>query len=263
MRMPEYSSTEYDLGVHAQNLSITTNAGDKLLDDVSVHIGQGEHVAIIGSSGAGKSLLATALCGIRFNEDTSRFRRQKKTVQYDGSVYYDLAEKESGTSVDLPENYDIRRRNIGFVPQRLILDDDMTAEGNILYPNRLKQIAPSPELPQVYDYLKLSKRVLGQQIWTLSGGEQQRVAIARAFAHGPNAVIMDEPTSSLDQELKAETNVMLDNIVRNLGVTIISVTHEESLAPRRIKMEDGKIVSDSLFSQQDEQPSDTVPPVQS
>jgi ABC-type lipoprotein export system ATPase subunit len=251
MRTPEYSPTEYDLGIHTADLSITTSAGDKLLDNVSVDIAQGEHVAIYGASGAGKSLFATALCGIRFNEEKGRFRRKKDTVEYSGSVYYDLSRRDDGSTVDLPEDYNIRRRNIGFVPQELIIDNDMTAEGNILYPNRLKQIAPNPDLDQIYSYLDLSKRVLGQRAGTLSGGQKQRVAIARAFAHGPNAVILDEPTAALHQNLKNETNNMLDTIVRNLGVTIISVTHahEESLASRFIEMQDGKIVSDSVHDQ--------------
>ena len=234
MKTPDYAPRSYDLRIRARDLSIITKAGAKLLDAVNVTISQGEHVALHGKSGAGKTLFATALCGIR---DT--------TLDYQGVVDYQLTQ-DSNEKAGFDQDYNILRRHIGFVPQEATLDPNMTAGDCVKIPARLKQIPINTEvLDEVYDQLDL-KRLLGQKAGTLSGGQRQRIAIARAFAHGPNAVVLDEPTAALNEELKVQTNVMLNELVNSLGVTILSVTHEDSLASRHIEMADGKITSNSL-----------------
>lgn len=235
MKTSEYNPADYDFNIHTENLYIATKKGDSLLEDVNVSIGQGEHVAIHGPSGAGKSLLATALCGIRAND-----------LAYHGFVDYELTHKDSGELTELSEAHNALKRHIGFVPQEALLDSNMSARDNITIPARLKRVPINGEvLDEVCSRLGLEKSLLKQKARTLSGGQKQRVAIARAFAHGPNVVILDEPTAALNQELKDETNTMLNDLVETLGTTIVSVTHEDSLASRRIEMADGKIVADS------------------
>lgn len=234
MKTPEYNPADYDFSMHAEGLYVATKKGDTLLDNVNVSIGQGEHVAIHGPSGAGKSLLATALCGIRARDLT-----------YQGSVGYELTARGNAQEIKQSEVGNVLKRHIGFVPQEALLDPNMSAMKNILTPNRIKQIPINGEvLDEVCSRLGLERSLLEQKARTLSGGQKQRVAIARAFAHNPNVVILDEPTAALNQELKDETNDMLNDLVETLGTTIVSVTHEDSLASRRIEMADGKIKSD-------------------
>ncbi len=220
--------------MHTEDLSISTKAGDMLVDSVSIDIQQGEHVALHGQSGAGKTLLATALCGIR-----------ALSLNYRGAVRYGLAHRQNGQDEVLEHGHNVLQQHMGFVPQEALLDPDMTAENCILTPARLKKVSIQAEmLKEVCTRLEID-HLLRQRAGTLSGGQKQRVALARAFAHGPSAVILDEPTAALNQELKNETNVLLDDLVRALGVTIVSVTHEDSLAQRRIEMADGRVISDT------------------
>lgn len=266
MKNIDYSPSEYKLGIHAKNLSVVTTANETLLDDITLNIRQGEFVAIHGQSGAGKSLLATALCGIRFQEKREprrleksvrnkltaatslvglRFGERKSPVRYSGDVTYSFTPQLSGDGISQPHDYNILRRNIGFVPQEPLLDGKMTAQDNILVPSRLKQIPIDFEtLDEVYYQLGIHS-VLDKKTEDLSGGQKQRVSIARALAGMPNVLVLDEPTANLNPELKDETNQMLERLNRRFGMTVLSVTHEESLATRRIEMDQGRIIADT------------------
>ncbi|HUO61922.1 MAG TPA: ATP-binding cassette domain-containing protein [Candidatus Bathyarchaeia archaeon] len=269
MTHTEYDPSTHRLGIHSKHLSVTTTTGETLLDDITLNIRQGEFVAIHGQSGAGKSLLATALCGIRFTEKreplgVEKLLRSKiataaalllhlhtekeaeSPVRYQGDVTYSLSEQTGHGRVSLPHDYNILRRNIGFVPQEPLLDGNLTAEDNILIPSRLKQIPVNHEiLEEVFRQLDLSEETRQKKAGKLSGGQKSRVAIARALAATPNALVLDEPTANLNPELKDETNQMLESLNRQLGMTVIAVTHEDTLATRRIEMSRGRVVSDS------------------
>jgi ABC-type lipoprotein export system ATPase subunit len=224
----------HDFTMHTKDLCISTKSGAVLLDGVTIEIGQGEHVALHGPSGAGKTLLATALCGLT-----------APSLDYCGEIGYVATCRKTGTTDSLGERYNVLRRHIGFVPQEALLDPDMTAEACILTPARLKSVPVNTDvLNEVCARLGIGP-LMKQKAATLSGGQKQRVAIARAFANGPRAVVLDEPTAALNQELKDETNLLLDDLVRRLDITIVSVTHEASLAARRVEMADGQIISDT------------------
>ncbi|USN96848.1 MAG: ATP-binding cassette domain-containing protein [Candidatus Nomurabacteria bacterium] len=271
MTNPDYSPNTHKLGIHAKNLSVTTTAGETLLDDITLNIRQGEFVAIHGQSGAGKSLLATALCGIRFQEKREprrleksirdkiagaaalvglHFSEKKNPVRYTGDVSYSLSPQLGGDGgVSLPHDYNILRQHIGFVPQEPLLDGKMTARDNILIPARLKQIPIDFEtLDEVYYQIGLDDMMLDKKTGDLSGGQKQRVSIARALTGIPNAVVLDEPTANLNPKLKDETNQMLERLNRRFGMTVISVTHEDSLATRIIEMDQGRIVADTDYT---------------
>ena len=269
MTSPHYNPNTHKLGIHAKDLSVITTTGETLLDNITLNIRQGEFVAVHGQSGAGKSLLATALCGIRFLEKREprryekfvrdkvmaatahvgiRLSEKQGPVRYAGNVSYSLSPQLGGEGVSLPHDFNILRQHIGFVPQEPLLDGKMTARDNIMIPARLKQIPIDFDtLDEVYYQLGLES-MLDKKTGDLSGGQKQRVSIARALTGTPNAIILDEPTANLNPELKVETNQMLERLNRRFGMTVISVTHEDSLATRIIEMNDGRIVSDTKYS---------------
>lgn len=240
MKSPELNLQNYDLSVTVRNLGLTSIRGEVLLDDINLTINQGEHVAIHGASGAGKSLLAEALC---------LFPRGKE-LQQTGSVDYTLTNKETGFAINPTaiKGYDILQRLVGYGPQGANLDPDRTAEENILAPARLENI-PTDEvvLQEVYGTLGLDG-IHAQQANELSGGQKLRAALARPLARAPRFVILDEPTAALDPELKQQTSAMLASFVNETGTTVISITHEPeevATATRRIEMERGQIIFDS------------------
>lgn len=256
-KQPKRTEMNAGIEMHTEHLSLTASNGDKLLDDVSVAIGAGEFVAIHGASGAGKSLLATALCGIRFSEPSrtahlGQYVRQilphserrsaaSASPTYSGEVWY-TAIDPAGNRTDLSSDAPIREQAIGFVPQKSNILPGLSAIDNILLPARMKDIGVNhEELHATCETLNLTK-LLDKKAGLASGGEQQRISIARALAKGPLALILDEPTSALNPEMKIETNQMLQQLQLEQGITIVSVTHEDSLATRVIEMESGRIV---------------------
>lgn len=261
----EFDPLSIGLTIEASNISMASSNGEPMLDNVSTTIHQGEFIAIHGKSGAGKTLFATALCGIRFNEGKAPTRvgaitrkalsssaarlgftvpEREPTIQYSGDVRYTLSDK-NGWSLQLPEDYNIKARHIGFVPQASVLDPNMSVRDNIELPARLEGVPIDEEnLEKVYATLDLEK-ALEKKAGVLSGGEAQRVALARALSKNPHAIILDEPTAGLNPELKKQTNIKLQEINQEFNKTVITVTHEESLATRRIEMSSGRIVGDT------------------
>ncbi len=204
-------------------------AGVAALQGVSLAVGAGEFVAIMGPSGSGKSTLLHLL-GFLDRPDT-------------GSYYL------AGTDVTaLPDDQSAILRNylIGFVFQQFHLLARVTSLENVALPliyagkRHLKELAAE----RIKD-VGLSSRALHRPN-ELSGGEQQRVAIARALVNDPPIILADEPTGNLDSKSQAEIMGILEGLNKK-GKTVIMVTHEEEVATyarRIIRMRDGKVVSD-------------------
>ena len=223
-----------DFSIHVNGLAISTKKGAALLSETTLIIAQGEHVVLHGHSGAGKTLLATAMCGLR-----------TAGLRYRGGISYVLTDRATSQECKISECHDVLERHIGFVPQQPLLDPDMTVQACITMPARLKNAPVDAEILDIVCTRLGLNELRREKAGPLSQGQKQRVAIARAFAHRPDVVILDEPTAALNQQLKEQTNIVLDELVQTLGITIISVTHEASLARRRIEMADGRVVSDS------------------
>lgn len=235
------TTSSTSLHIEAKGFSVYAANGEQLLDDVDVAIGQGEFVSIIGQSGAGKTLLATALAGLH-GKSKKRLFRPSNGLRYEGDITYTLSEGD--TTQQLPPGYPLRRELIGYVPQAPILDDGMTARDSILLSSRLKKLPVDEErMEAIAEQLDITS-LLAKKAMFLSGGQKQRVAIARGFAHSPRAVVLDEPTAALNEELKEETNIMLRDIVETTGTTVITVTHDATLATRCIEMADGRKIYD-------------------
>ncbi|MFJ4676379.1 MULTISPECIES: ABC transporter ATP-binding protein [unclassified Kitasatospora] len=202
------------------------------LDDVSVSFGRGEFTAIMGPSGSGKSTLMHCMAGL--DKVTS------------GSATIGETELVGLRDKQLTK---LRRDKIGFVFQAFNLLPTLTALENITLP---MDIAGSKVdrawLDRVVETVGLSGR-LSHRPAQLSGGQQQRVACARALASKPEIIFADEPTGNLDSRSGAEILSFLRNSVRELGQTVVMVTHDPvaaSYADRVVFLADGRIV-DELF----------------
>lgn len=186
------------------------------LDDVSLTIGDGEIYGVIGLSGAGKSTLVRC---INFLE-----RPTHGSVTVDG---------EDLSSVGRRRLAEIRR-NIGMIFQSFNLLEQRTAEGNVRFPLEIAGVGrreAAARAKEVLDLVGLSDRA-GSYPSQLSGGQKQRVAIARAIATKPKYLLCDEATSALDPATTDSILELLRRINRELGVTIVVITHEMRVVER-------------------------------
>ncbi|MEU9981977.1 ABC transporter ATP-binding protein [Streptomyces sp. NPDC050856] len=202
------------------------------LDRVSVDFRQGEFTAIMGPSGSGKSTLMHCVAGLdSFSSGSVR-----------------IGDTELGSLKD-KQLTQLRRDKIGFIFQAFNLLPTLTAAENITLPMDIAGRKPDKEwVRSVIDMIGLSGR-LGHRPAQLSGGQQQRVAVARALASRPEIIFGDEPTGNLDSRSGAEVLGFLRNSVRELGQTVVIVTHDPtaaSYADRVIFLADGRIVDEML-----------------
>jgi putative ABC transport system ATP-binding protein len=203
------------------------------LNNVSLTVGPREFVAIEGPSGSGKSTLLQQL-GVLDRPSGGR-------VMFEGR---DLAK------VGDAEQADLRRVAIGFVFQHFNLIPTLTAVQNVeaaLAPSDLSSAARHRRAGELIERVGLSSRAqhLPSQ---LSGGEQQRVAIARSLANNARVLLADEPTGNLDTSTGADVMSTLHRLWQDDGLTMIVITHDPAIstqAPRVLRMQDGRIVSDS------------------
>ncbi|PZT72171.1 MULTISPECIES: ABC transporter ATP-binding protein [unclassified Streptomyces] len=202
------------------------------LDRVTVDFPQGEFTAIMGPSGSGKSTLMHCVAGLDSFSG--------------GSVR--IGETELGSLKD-KQLTQLRRDKIGFIFQAFNLLPTLTALENITLPMDIAGRKPDQEwLGRVIEMVGLSDR-LGHRPTELSGGQQQRVAVARALASRPEIIFGDEPTGNLDSRSGAEVLGFLRNSVRELGQTVVMVTHDPvaaSYADRVIFLADGSIVDQMI-----------------
>ncbi|MEU6911531.1 ABC transporter ATP-binding protein [Streptomyces coeruleorubidus] len=223
------------VAARAEDLSKVYGQGETrviALDHVTVNFHQGEYTAIMGPSGSGKSTLMHCVAGL----DTFS----------GGSVR--IGDTELGPLKD-KQLTRLRRDKIGFIFQAFNLLPTLTALENITLPMDIAGRKPDKEwLGKVIGMVGLSDR-LGHRPAQLSGGQQQRVAVARALASRPEIIFGDEPTGNLDSRSGAQVLGFLRDSVRELGQTVVMVTHDPvaaSYADRVIFLADGRIVDEML-----------------
>ena len=198
------------------------------IDNVSLTVDRGEFVAVVGTSGSGKSTFLHMLGGLD--------RPTSGCVTIDDKKIFELKEEELTI---------FRRRKIGFVFQNFNLVSMLNVYENIVLPIQLDGNKPDKKyIKQIIQMLGLENKLqdLPNQ---LSGGQQQRVAIARALATKPSIVLADEPTGSLDSKTSQDVIGLLKVTGEKFNQTIIMITHNEELAQlsdRIIHIEDGKIL---------------------
>ena len=223
-----------DVVVEARDVVRVYGAGEArvvALGGVSLSVERGQFVAVMGPSGSGKSTLLHCLAGL--DTPTS------------GSV---LIAGEDLAGMNDAQLTRVRRDRLGFVFQAFNLLPTLSAEENILLPLRLARRRPDEQWYRaVIDALGIADR-LDHRPSQLSGGQQQRVAVARALAGRPEVVFADEPTGALDTASAASLLSALAGMCRNLGQTVVMVTHDENAAAatnRIIRLTDGRITTDN------------------
>ncbi len=220
--------------IRAEHLTKTYGTGDtavRALDDVSLSVRSGEFVAIIGSSGSGKSTLLHLMGGVD--------RPTSGTVLLNGQDVFSRSDEQLAV---------FRRREVGLVYQFYNLVPVLDVVENLTLPVLLDgRPVNQDRLEAMIDTLGLRGREhhLPNQ---LSGGQQQRVAIGRALMNAPAVVLADEPTGNLDSRNSAEVMDLLRRSNRQLGQTLVVITHDEQvalMADRVVSLEDGRVASDT------------------
>jgi ABC-type Fe3+/spermidine/putrescine transport system ATPase subunit len=210
------------------------------LSGVSVDISAGEVVVILGPSGCGKTTLLRLLAGLE--------------VPDSGEIWL------SGTQVAGPRRSIVPpyRRGIGFVFQDLALWPHLTVHQNLDFVLGSLRMARAERTAKAAAALTLVRieQLKARYPHELSGGEQQRVALARALVGEPRVLLLDEPLSSLDPELRSTLRAELARLQRALGLTMVYVTHDRddagALAHRVVEMRVGGIVSVTDMTQREE-----------
>jgi iron(III) transport system ATP-binding protein len=205
-------------------------ASHRALDDVTLTVASRESVVILGPSGCGKTTLLRLIAGLNVPDRGEIWLR-------------DVQAASAGRSLVAPY-----RREIGFVFQDLALWPHLTVAGNLQFVLDALKVPRAEQSRRINDALKLVQidRFAARHPHELSGGEQQRVALARAVVGSPRLLLLDEPLSSLDAELRAAMRSELARLQRTLALTTVYVTHDREdaavLADRVIEMRAGRIV---------------------
>ncbi len=209
------------------------------LRGATLDVYKSEYLSIMGPSGSGKSTLFNAIGAL--SKPTS------------GKVYIDQVDI---AQLDTDELAWLRCRKIGYIFQSYNLIQVMTCLENVILPMSFagtEAEAAREKAIKILNLVGLGHRVLHKPA-ELSGGQQQRVAIARALANSPEIILADEPTANLDQHTGQEMIDLLGDLKQQLGVTIISATHDLKMlqkSDRILWIEDGQIVRSAKPSEMD------------
>ena len=229
-----------ELVAELEHIRKTYGSGDTTvvaLDDLSMTVRRGEYVAVMGTSGSGKST-AMNILGCLDRPTSGSYR-------LNGTAVEQLSDDQLA---------DLRNRELGFVFQQFHLLQELTALENVMLP--MVYASVSAEDRKQRGIQALQRVGLGDRLNNkpnqLSGGQQQRVALARALINKPNLLLADEPTGALDSRTTAEVLDLFDELHHDQGMTILLVTHEHDVAARAeriVHFHDGRLVSEGAGSQ--------------
>jgi putative ABC transport system ATP-binding protein len=233
---PPVSAANGTIAIRSENLCRYYRMGETLIravDGVSLEVRAGEFVALLGSSGSGKSSVLNLIAGL--DRPTS------------GSVIVQDRDLAKLSREDLAK---YRLHVVGMVFQSFNLIASMTLAENVELPLRFAEVdrgQRSDLAREALERVGLQAR-MSHRPSELSGGEQQRAALARALINRPQLLLADEPTGNLDSHTGTEIMSMVREFNRDLGMTIVMVTHERALAERyaqrMIFLADGKLIDD-------------------
>lgn len=224
--------------IKLQNVSKTYYLGEEevhAVSDISLEIKAKEYISILGSSGSGKSTLMY-LVGL-LEQPTS------------GKIFLDKKDVSKLSDEELSK---IRNHSVGFVFQSFNLINKFTVLENVLLPTKYAKTKidfnPQKRAEELLKKFGISER---RDFFPnkISGGEQQRVAIVRALMMKPKIVLADEPTGNLDSKTGDEILDILESLNKDLGVTVVLITHEKPVADRtkrKIYIRDGQITKKYL-----------------
>ena len=204
----------------------------RVLEGISLTVGDGESVAIMGPSGSGKSTLLHCMSGVLVPDQGE--------VLFDGRDVAAMSDAERSR---------LRLEHFGFIFQDGQLLPELTATENVALPQIMRGVSRSQAHKDAVDML--TRLGLGAYVdrypGQLSGGQGQRVAIARALAGPPSVVFADEPTAALDQATGHEVMQQIVAVCQKFGVALVVVTHDPKIADwcsRRVEIRDGLIHSE-------------------
>lgn len=217
--------------LNIQNLQKTYSSGSKkltVLHDISFDIEEGSTFSIVGPSGSGKTTLLGLCAGLDHSDSG--------TIELCGVQLNVLSEDQRAL---------LRNKNVGFVFQDFQLLPTLTALENVAVPLELQGDKNAEKIGmELLEKVGLADRYHHYPS-QLSGGEQQRVAVARAFSNKPSILFADEPTGNLDAETGEKVVELLFNLNKELGTTLVIVTHDIELAQKTqhiLRLKGGKIV---------------------
>jgi putative ABC transport system ATP-binding protein len=233
--MSNMSDTPRDPVIRIDHLSKTYTRGGQpipVLMDINLEVGRAEFVSLMGPSGSGKSTLLNLIAGID--------HPSSGTIAING---VDIATLDESALADW------RAANVGFIFQFYNLMPVLTAYENVELPLLLTNLSRRERKHHVEACLEMVGLADRMDHYPneLSGGQQQRVAIARALVTDPTLIVADEPTGDLDRATGGEVLNLMDELHRDLGKTIVMVTHDPkaaSRASRMIHLEKGVLVDD-------------------
>ncbi|MEN9860042.1 MAG: hypothetical protein RLZZ515_524 [Cyanobacteriota bacterium] len=207
------------------------------LDDLCLNVRRGEYLAVMGTSGSGKSTAMNILGCLD--------RPSGGSYKLNGTAVEHLSDDQLA---------DLRNRELGFVFQQFHLLQELTALDNVMLP--MVYAGVPAERRRELGIAALTRVGLGERLHNkpnqLSGGQQQRVAVARAIINNPNLLLADEPTGALDSRTTKEVLDLFDELHREQGMTILLVTHEHDVAARAeriVHFHDGRLVDSGAGSQ--------------
>jgi len=211
------------LGVHIER-SMLTSEGNRLLK-VDLEIANNELLCLFGHSGAGKTTLLRILAGL--------FTPDRGFISFKGEVWYDSVKK-----INLPP----QKRNVGFMFQDYALFPNMTVRRNIEFAQKIRNVEEVDSLLSHFGLEALQKQYPSK----LSGGQKQRVALARALAAKPNLLLLDEPLSALDYEMRLNLQDEILKAHKLLNSQTLLVSHDKEevikLADTVVMLRNGAVI---------------------
>ncbi len=223
--------------LNIENLEKTYSSGSKkltVLHDISFDIEEGSTFSIVGPSGSGKTTLLGLCAGLDHSDSG--------TIELCGVQLNSLSEDQRAL---------LRNKNVGFVFQDFQLLPTLTALENVAVPLELQGDKNAAKIGmELLEKVGLADRYHHYPS-QLSGGEQQRVAVARAFSNKPSILFADEPTGNLDAETGEKVVELLFNLNKELGTTLVIVTHDIELAQKTqhiLRLKGGKIVENKTIA---------------
>ena len=220
--------------IEAKNLVKVYRDGNtyfKALNNVSFEIKKGESVAIIGKSGSGKSTLMHLLAALD--------KPNEGEILINGQNIAKMKKRDLNK---------LRNRTFGFVFQQFFMNPKDTVLQNVILPLKIAGVGSRKRKEialEALEAVELTDKAKNKAS-NLSGGQKQRVCVARAIANSPEIIFADEPTGNLDSKTSKKIEDLLFGLNKDNGITLIIVTHDESLAQkcdRQIRIQDGQIIS--------------------
>ncbi len=188
---------------------VTIQIGAFQLHKVSFRVETGQYAVVMGKTGIGKTTILEAICGLR-------------PIQA-GRILIGNVDVTRWSPAD---------RNVGYTPQDLALFPTLTVREHLEFAMKVRKRPKKEMMDRVSELANLLEisPLLNRRVKGLSGGESQRVALGRALSFGPSVLLLDEPLSALDEEMRLITQSLLKNLNRVTGVTVLHVTHNQEEA---------------------------------